>query len=144
MRAVPFVIALAMLLAACASDGGADPSAGPSGAASAGTSAGGGGAGPGEPVLVIADGEPSEPGLSVADALGRQMTDDLVTVTGALFGSADGTVYLCDAIAESFPPQCGGERILVEGLGDLRDIPGIQFEGDVAWAEAVTLFGSVE
>ena len=145
MRTVPSVIALAMLLAACSSDGGADPSAGPSGAASAGTSTGGGGgAGPGEPVLVIADGEPSEPGMSVADALGHQMTDDLVTVTGALFGSADGTVYLCDAIAESFPPQCGGERILVEGLGDLRDIPGIQFEGDVAWAEAVTLFGSVE
>jgi hypothetical protein len=98
----------------------------------------------GEPVLVIADGEPTEPALSVADALGHQATDDLVTVTGALFGDADGTVYLCDAMMESFPPQCGGERIRVEGLGDLRDVAGIQFEGDVAWAEAVTLFGSVE
>ena len=130
------VLLLASLLAACGADGGgATPSAEPSA---------GGGGGSGEPVLVIADGEPTEPGMSVAEALGHQATDDLVTVSGALFANADGTVYLCDAIAESFPPQCGGERILVEGLGDLRQIAGIQFEGDVAWAEAITLFGSVE
>jgi hypothetical protein len=129
------VLLLASFLAACSADGGDTPSAEPSN---------GGGGGSGEPVLVIADGEPNEPGISVADALGHQATDDLVTVSGALFANADGTVYLCDAIAESFPPQCGGDRILVEGLGDLREVDGIQFEGDVAWVEAITLFGSVE
>jgi hypothetical protein len=96
-----------------------------------------------DPRLVIAEGPISEPGMSVAEALGHQATDDLVTVTGALFVDADGTVRLCDAIAESFPPQCGGERIVVEGL-DLAAVAGLQTEGDISWAENVTLFGSVE
>ena len=129
MRTVPLVIALALVLVACGgTDGDASTSADP---------------GLDEPVLVIADGEPTGPGMSVADALGHQATDDLVTVTGALFVGADGTVELCDAIAESFPPQCGGDRIAVEGL-DLDSVDGLQTEGDVAWAEGVTLFGSVE
>ena len=95
------------------------------------------------PVLVIAEGQGGEPRLSVAAALGHQATDDLVTVTGALFVDPDGTTWLCDAIAESFPPQCGGERIEVEGL-DLADVPNLQEENNVRWAEAVNLFGSVE
>ncbi len=82
-------------------------------------------------------------GLSVAQALTHRATDDLVTVSGALFVDGDGTVRLCDAIAESFPPQCGADRILVEGL-DLEAIADLQTEGDVSWAEGVTLFGSVE
>jgi len=97
----------------------------------------------GDPVLVIADGPISEPGITVADALGHRATDDLVTVSGALFANADGTVLLCDAIAESFPPQCGGDRIRVQGL-DLSSVAGLQTEGRVSWAEGVTLFGSVE
>ena len=98
----------------------------------------------GEPVLVIADGDPDVgSGLSVAQALTHRATDDLVTVSGALFVDADGTVRLCDAIAESFPPQCGGDRLIVQGL-DLGTIAGLQTEGDVSWAEGVTLFGSVE
>ena len=97
----------------------------------------------GEPVLAIADGDARPPGLSVADALGHRATDDIVTVSGALFVNADGSVLLCDAIAESFPPQCAGERILVEGL-DLATVRGLQTEGQVRWAESVTLLGSVE
>jgi hypothetical protein len=96
-----------------------------------------------EPVLVNSDGAIEGPGISVAEALGHQATDDLVTVSGALFVDADGTVLLCDAIAESFPPQCGGERIRVTGL-DLAAVPGLQTEGAVSWAEGVTLLGSVE
>jgi hypothetical protein len=97
----------------------------------------------GEPMLVVTEGAIEGPGLSVAEALGHQATDDIVTVSGALFVSPDGTVLLCDAIAESFPPQCGGERIRVEGL-DLAAVPGLQTEGEVSWAEGVTLLGSVE
>ena len=54
--------------------------------------------------------------MSVADALAHGPTDDLVSVSGALFVAPDGTVRLCDAIAESFPPQCGGASIEVSGL----------------------------
>ncbi len=95
------------------------------------------------PVLVIAEGDAGGPGLSVADALEHQATDDIVTVSGALFVDADGTMWLCDAIAESFPPQCGGDRIEVEGL-DPGDVPNLQEEQDVRWSESVTLVGSVE
>jgi hypothetical protein len=96
-----------------------------------------------DPVLVIADGGGGANGISVADALGHRAADDLVLVTGALFVDADGTVRLCDAIAESFPPQCGGERIEVQGR-DLATIEGLHEEGGLQWAESVILFGSVE
>jgi hypothetical protein len=97
----------------------------------------------GDLTLVIVDGEPQGTGISVADALGHGPTDDIVTVSGALFVDADGIVRLCEAIAESFPPQCGGLRITVEGL-DLDDVVGLQEANGVRWAEAVTLLGSVE
>ncbi len=96
-----------------------------------------------DPVLVIADGGGPGDRISVADALGHQATDDLVLVTGALFVDADGTVRLCDVIAESFPPQCGGERIEVQGI-DLATIESVEEANGVRWAESVTLFGSVE
>jgi hypothetical protein len=128
------LIAVAIAMAACGADTSADDRGTP--LPSAGASDG--------PRLVIADagGAPGA-GISVADALGHGPTDDLVAVTGSLFVDADGTVRLCDAIAESFPPQCSGARLLVDGL-DLESIESLQTEDDVGWAEAVTLFGSVE
>ena len=129
MRA--FLVATLVLVAACSAPGAtAEPTDGPpTGDA---------------PILVIAEGGPDgEPALSVAEALTHGPTDDLVTVTGALFVDPDGTVQLCDAILESFPPQCGGDRIEVEGL-DLGTIANLETEGDLSWAEGVTLFGSVE
>jgi hypothetical protein len=98
----------------------------------------------GEWTLVVTDGDPGDrPGISVADAFTHGPTDDIVLVTGALFVNADGSVLLCDAIAESFPPQCGGDRIAVEGL-DLATVADLQEEDGVRWAESVTLLGSVE
>jgi hypothetical protein len=120
----------ALLLAAC---GGAPASPSPSDDDPAA----------GEPILVIVDGDPSGPGISVADAFDHQPTDDIVVVNGALFVSAEGTVRICDAIAESFPPQCGGASMVVEGL-DLASIDDLQTEGNVSWAEGVLLLGSVE
>ena len=95
-------------------------------------------------LVVAADGGVIDgAGLSVADGATHGPTDDLVAVTGALFVAADGTVLICDAIAESFPPQCGGPRVAVEGL-DLDDVEGLEEANGVRWAEGVTLFGSVE
>jgi hypothetical protein len=101
-----------------------------------------GGSGDPPAVLVIVDGEPGDAGMSVADAIGHQPTDDIVAVSGALFVAADGSVLLCDAIAESFPPQCGGARMSVRGL-DLGSLELQQANG-VRWSEGVTLLGSVE
>ena len=134
-RTNPALAALLVLaLAACG--GGGDPTDG------AGTPPPPSG-GSVDPVLVIVDGEPGGPGISVAEAIEHQPTDDIVVVSGALFVDPDGTVRLCDAIAESFPPQCGGARIVVEGL-DLTTVANLQTEGEVSWAEGVTLLGSVE
>ncbi|MFN2417793.1 MAG: hypothetical protein ABR593_02570 [Candidatus Limnocylindria bacterium] len=123
MRIAPF--ALVLILAACV--GTAATSAPPD---------------DGDPVLVIADGGGAGDGISVADALGHQPTDDLVSVTGALFVDPDGTVRLCDAIAESFPPQCGGSRLMVRGL-DPASMPDLQEANGVRWAEQVQLLGTV-
>jgi hypothetical protein len=129
MRHTSLVVIIAVLLVACGGPGAdATPDAADPGVA---------------PVLVVADGGAGGPGLSVGDALGHRAADDLVHVTGALFIAADGTVRLCDAIAESFPPQCGGARIDVRGL-DPGEIEGLEEANGVRWAESVTLFGSVE
>ena len=97
-----------------------------------------------DPVLVVTDPPAGgDAGMSVAEALTHQATDDLVSVSGALFVDADGTARLCEAIAESFPPQCGGQRITVHGL-DPATVPDLQEANGVRWAESVVLFGSVE
>jgi len=39
-----------------------------------------------------------------------------VTVSGFLIADRDGTVRLCSVLLESFPPQCGGDRIELLGF----------------------------
>jgi hypothetical protein len=64
-----------------------------------------------------------------------------ILVTGLLIDAGDGW-RLCAAIAESYPPQCGGESLTVEGLDpadhDLQEAAGVR------WSEGVTLFGEVD
>ena len=128
MRSLPALLIPLLLLAACAAEA---PAATPSKPTDE------------EWTLVITDGDPGDgPGISVAEALTHGPTDDIVAVTGALFVDPDGTVLLCDAIAESFPPQCGGDRLEVDGL-DLTTIELEEANG-VQWAEGVTLLGSVD
>jgi hypothetical protein len=134
-RAALAALVLLLVLAACgpAADDPVDSDASPMPPGSPGGPA---------PVLVIVDGEPGDAGISVAEAIGHQPTDDIVAVTGSLFVAADGSVLLCDAIAESFPPQCAGARLPVEGL-DLGTLE-LEAANGVRWAERVTLLGSVE
>ena len=114
MRSLPALIVACLVLAACSAQPPADTPTSPTAD---------------EWTLVVTDGDPGDqPGISVADAFTHGPTDDIVLVTGALFVNADGTVLLCDAIAESFPPQCGGNRIAVEGL-DLASVADLQEEG---------------
>lgn len=101
-------------------------------------------AGSGADVVLVARNEAFDdlPPISVSDALlaedGRE-----VVVSGALFVDPDGGVQLCEAIAESFPPQCGGNRVEVEGL-DLAGVAGLQAANGVQWAESVQVFGLIE
>jgi hypothetical protein len=62
--------------------------------------------------------------------------------TGYLF-RVEGETKICDAILESYPPQCGGESYTVTGL----DVTGVDLQEaqGVAWTdEPVTLKGVLE
>ena len=79
--------------------------------------------------------------LTVGEALG---SSGRVTVRGTLFVSDADGIRLCDAILESFPPQCGQPSIQVDGL-DLSTV-ALQSsdDGAVSWAEQIELEGRVE
>jgi hypothetical protein len=80
-------------------------------------------------------------GLTVTDALATDATG-IIAVSGFVVADAAG-VRLCEALAESFPPQCGGASILLEGL-DQIDPDELSTEGDVSWTDfAVTVFGEL-
>ena len=82
------------------------------------------------------------PGISVGDALTSNLTGPLL-INGHLHAE-DGQVRLCELLAESFPAQCGGRALMVEGL-DLTTMDGLTTEGSVTWSDQpVQLLGTVE
>jgi hypothetical protein len=82
------------------------------------------------------------PGISIEQALAAD-TDEPLLVNGNLLAQ-DGEVRLCYALAESFPPQCGGPSLVVEGL-KLEEVDGLITEGDVSWTDRpMQLLGVVE
>ena len=70
------------------------------------------------------------PGISVEQAVDAEGP---AVVNGSLLAQGE-DVRLCAALAESFPPQCGGASITVVGL-DLAQIDGLTTEGDVTWSD---------
>lgn len=64
-----------------------------------------------------------------------------VHVTGLLIDDGSGW-RLCELVLESFPPQCGGESLDVEGL-DPTGLP-LEESGDVRWQTEATVVGEVE
>ena len=81
------------------------------------------------------------PAVSIEQALGGEA--EPVRITGSLIVDAAGRVLLCSALAESLPPQCGGQRLEVVGL-DLDTIENMQASGGVRWADSVEVVGTVE
>ena len=76
-----------------------------------------------------------QPG-DAADVSGR------VAVAGFIV-TVDDEIKLCEALAESFPPQCGGAFVTVTSL-DQVDPDEIQSSGDVRWTDyTVTIFGEM-
>jgi hypothetical protein len=53
-----------------------------------------------------------------------------------------GEIHFCDAVAESYPPQCVGPELLVVGL-KLAEVDGLQRASGVAWTERTQLLGVV-
>jgi hypothetical protein len=82
------------------------------------------------------------PGISIEEALAAD-TDEMLLVNGNLLADGD-EVRLCYALAESFPPQCGGPSLVVEGI-KLEEVDGLITEGDVSWTDRpIQLLGIVE
>lgn len=80
--------------------------------------------------------------LTVAEARATSL-DDVLAVRGFIVVRDDDR-FLCDALAESFPPQCGGERLRLEGL-DLEQVDELRTEGPTSWTEdPVTVVGHVD
>lgn len=78
-------------------------------------------------------------GLSVADALDTDAVG-VLAVQGFVVGDAT-SVYLCDALAESSPPQCGGASLELAGI-DMIDPDELTEAQGVLWSDQpVTLFG---
>ncbi len=82
------------------------------------------------------------PGISIADALASN-SDQPLLVNGAIVATAQDT-RLCDVLMESYPPQCGGDYLIVEGL-DLSTIENLQEASGVSWTDSpFQLLGTVE
>lgn len=82
------------------------------------------------------------PGVSIEEALESTSNEPLL-VNGNVLAQG-GEVRFCSALAESFPPQCGGPSLRIDGL-DLEEVDGLVTEGDVSWTDApVRLLGIVE
>jgi hypothetical protein len=86
-------------------------------------------------VALVGCGGEDEPGGSHAEILVEDAAghEGPASVTGSLLANGD-DVRLCAALAESFPPQCGGDSITVVGL-DLGTLDGLTTEGDVTWSD---------
>lgn len=80
--------------------------------------------------------------ISPAEAIDR---DGPAIVQGFLWSEIrdeEQITFLCEAVLESFPPQCGEPSISVAGL-DLVEVGGMQFDENVFWAEGVRLRGEL-
>lgn len=71
-------------------------------------------------------------GLSVGDAL-RVSRSGPIAVKGFLFIDSDGA-RLCEVLAESFPPQCGGVFVPIEGFEEILDAPLANSQG-ISWTD---------
>lgn len=88
-------------------------------------------------------------GLTVSEALGTDAIG-VLAVQGFVVAEA-GSVRLCELLAESLPPQCGGASLVLAGVeaGGLDALPddedlGLESAQGVTWTDhAVTFFGEI-
>jgi hypothetical protein len=80
-------------------------------------------------------------GLTVSEALAGDATG-IIAVKGFLVADDTGA-RLCEALAESLPPQCGGASVPVMDYEEMVDVP-LQNAQGVTWTDDVlSLFGEL-
>jgi len=77
-------------------------------------------------------GMPVDGGLTVAEALATDAVG-VIAVQGFYVDTGSGAM-LCEALAESFPPQCGGASIPLADLSSV-DPDGIQTNQGTSWSD---------
>lgn len=95
---------------------------------------------PADTAAPTTSGMPADGGLTVAEALATDAEGPL-TVRGFLLDDGT-TVRLCDAVLESYPPQCGGDSVEVEGVA-VAELEGATTEGEISWVEQASLTGEL-
>lgn len=81
-------------------------------------------------------------GLSVTEIIADTTGEPLVALAYVVVAPG-GDARLCEALAESSPPQCGGASIAVTGLPP-EMVDGFSARGGVRWSDApVQLIGTV-
>jgi hypothetical protein len=118
---LPLLVLGALAVAACGNDDDSSEPAQPQPSAIAGLGAG--------------------PGISIEEAIALDSSEP-VLVNGWVYARG-GEIRFCDAVAESYPPQCPGVSLLVEGL-KLEEVDGLQRASGVAWSERTQLLGVVQ
>jgi hypothetical protein len=82
-----------------------------------------------------------EGGISIAEAIAYEGTEP-VAVHGYIVRTSE-TAQLCETLAESFPPQCGGANLTLVNADIADNLPLVE-EGDVQWSpDAVILVGTL-
>jgi len=80
-------------------------------------------------------------GLTIPEAIGYQ-GDQVLAVQGFVFRDGESDL-LCELLAESNPPQCGGASLVIDNPETMSEIPLIK-AGDVQWSDtSVTVFGRI-
>ena len=83
------------------------------------------------------------PGISIDEAIDSTLDGPLL-VNGYIVAEEGGEVRFCSALMESYPPQCGGSSLIVEGL-NLEEVDALESAQGVSWTSADTqLLGTVE
>ena len=101
--------------------------------------------GPADATLMLGNfGQADGPGLSVKDAIASPGVEPLL-VNGILLRAADGTIWLCSALAASAPPRCAEPRLLVNNWVQPPDDQtfisgeGLHSAAGVRWIERMQL-----
>ena len=90
---------------------------------------------------IIPSGMLADGGLTVTDALAGDATGT-IAVQGFLLVNAEGA-RLCEALAESYPPQCGGATIAITGYEEMVSVPLANAQG-ISWTDSlVSFFGEI-
>lgn len=80
-------------------------------------------------------------GLTIPEAIEYEGSES-IAVHGYIVRNSS-TVQLCELLAESYPPQCGGASLTLVNVDTIDDMPLIE-EGEVQWSpERVVLVGTL-